>query len=222
VSSRTIIAGEELVLSPSRALFWPRRQMLLVADPHFGKAATFRALGVRAPTGTTARSLDRIDTLIAAHSPRRIVFLGDFLHAREGRNPETFAALASWRARHALIDVQLIRGNHDRRAGDPPAEVGIDCVDGPVVDGPFALTHHPVAVAGRYVLAGHIHPCATLTGAGRQRERLPCFWFGADVGVLPAFGEFTGCASIEARPGDGVWAVTEDRVTPITLSVQME
>src|SRR4051812_26870829 len=208
----TTIAGEDLVLSPSRAIYWPRHEMLLIADPHFGKAASFRALGVRAPVGTTAHTIERINALIATHQPRRIAFLGDFLHAREGRNAETFAALAAWRAKHAAVDVQLIRGNHDRRAGDPPVDVGIDCLDGPVIDPPFALTHHPVAVADRYVLAGHIHPCATLTGAARQRERLPCFWFGADVGVLPAFGEFTGCAPIDPAPADTIYVVADDRV----------
>ena len=213
---RTTIAGEGLVLSPSRAVFWPRREMLLIADPHFGKAASFRALGVAVPRGTTARSLDTISQLVAVHQPKRLVFLGDFLHAREGRNAETFATLTAWRASHLAVDVQLIRGNHDRRAGDPPAEVGIDCIDGPVIEGPFALMHHPVAVAGRYVLAGHIHPCATLTGAGRQRERVPCFWFGGDVGVLPAFGEFTGCASIDAKLGDSVWAVAGESVICVT------
>jgi len=215
--TRATIASEELVLSPQRAVYWPRREMLLVADPHFGKAATFRALGVHVPTGTTAHGLDRIDELIVAHEPRRVVFLGDFLHAREGRNASTFATLAAWRSRHGSIDVQLIRGNHDRRAGDPPSEVGIECVDGPVIEPPFALAHHPVAVAGSYVLAGHIHPCAAISGAARQHVRLSCFWFGAEVGVLPAFGEFTGCASIEARRGDRVWVVAEDYVIPVTV-----
>ena len=213
---RTTIAGEELVLSPSRAVFWPRREMLLIADPHFGKAASFRALGVAVPRGTTARSLDTINQLVAVHQPKRLVFLGDFLHAREGRNAETFATLAAWRASHVAVDVQLIRGNHDRRAGDPPPEVGITCCDGPVIEAPFALTHHPVAVAERYVLAGHIHPCATLTGAGRQRERVPCFWFGDDVGVLPAFGEFTGCVSIDSKRTDRVWAVADQSVLDVT------
>jgi metallophosphoesterase superfamily enzyme len=90
-----------------------------------------------------------------------------------------------------------------------------------VMDGPFALTHHPGAVAGSYVLAGHIHPCATLTGVGRQRERLPCFWFGAEVGVLPSFGEFTGCAPIDVRPGNSVFAVTDDRVIRVAWQEEM-
>ena len=84
-------------------------------------------------------------------------------------------------------------------------------------DPPFALAHHPIEAESSYVLAGHIHPCATLVGTARQRERLPCFWFGARIGVLPAFGEFTGCASIQPADGDAVWAVAEDCVIPITM-----
>ena len=54
------------------------------------------------------------------------------------------------------------------------------------------------------MLAGHVHPCAVLAGAAGQRKRLPCFWFGPDVGVLPAFGEFTGQAEVRAKEGDRV------------------
>ena len=209
------IAGEELELHPERAVYWRRRSLLLVADPHFGKAASFRALGVRVPKGTTGDATARLDTLIARLSPARIDFLGDFLHSREGRNAETFAALATWRSAHTGIEMRIVRGNHDQRAGDPPAEIGITCVDGPATEPPFALAHHPVAVANAYVLAGHLHPCAALVGAARQRERLPCFWIGQDVAVLPAFGEFTGCAEVEARAEDEVWVVADERVVRV-------
>lgn len=208
----TIIAGEEMVLSSERAALWVRHSTLLIADPHFGKAAAFRALGVRAPAGTTAASLVRIDRLIATHAPARIIFLGDFLHAKAGRNPTTLGTLAEWRARYARIDMTLVRGNHDRRAGDPPPELGIVCVDGPVIAPPFALAHHPAIAPGSYTLAGHIHPCAVLTGAARQRERLPCFWLGDAVGVLPAFGEFTGCAEVDAGETDELWVIANDEV----------
>ena len=212
MSASITIAGETLELCAERAVYWPRRRMLLVADPHFGKAATFRALGVRVPRGTTEGALARLDGLVARLAPARIEFLGDFLHAREGRNAETFRALAEWRARHGTIAMRLVRGNHDKRAGDPPPDVGIECVDGPVMEPPFALAHHPAQVDGAYLLAGHVHPCAVLVGRGRQRERLPCFWLGAYAGVLPAFGEFTGCAEVEPEDGDAVWVVAENEV----------
>jgi DNA ligase-associated metallophosphoesterase len=217
MSALVTVAGEELELHPERAVYWRRRRALLVADPHFGKAASFRALGVRVPRGTTGDAITRLDALIARLAPARIDFLGDFLHSREGRNAETFAALAAWRAAHADVEMRIVRGNHDQRAGDPPTEVGIACADGPVSDAPFALAHHPVAVAGAYVLAGHVHPCAVLVGVARQRERLPCFWFGRNVGVLPAFGEFTGCAEVEARPDDEVWVVADDGVERVAV-----
>ena len=81
------IAGEQLVLLPERAAYWRRVQTLLVADPHFGKAAAFRAAGVPVPRGTTTGSLARLDAALARTGATRIVFLGDFLHARVGREP---------------------------------------------------------------------------------------------------------------------------------------
>ena len=217
MSATVEIAGETLELWPERALYWRSRGALLVADPHFGKAASFRSLGVPVPRGTTAGTLARLDALVERLSPSRIEFLGDFFHAREGRNADTFAALARWRARHAAIDVRIVRGNHDRRAGDPPDDVGIRCVDGPVRDGPLALAHHPAPCEGAYVLAGHVHPCVALVGPARQRERLPCFWFRRDVGVLPSFGDFTGCAEVAPEEGDRIWAIAQERVAPVTV-----
>ena len=210
--ARVDIRGEELVLLSGRAAVWPRTETLLIADAHFGKAASFRASGVPVPRGTTAGALARVDALLDRTSARRIVFLGDFLHAKEGRAPNTVQAIAEWRARHAAVEITLVRGNHDRRAGDPPREIRIDCVDAPLLAGPYALAHHPRAVPGAYVLAGHLHPAAVLRGPGRQWERLACFWLSAEVGVLPAFGDFTGVAEVSAAEGDRVFVIAGECV----------
>lgn len=215
MSARVTIAGEELELCPERAIYWSRRRMLLVADPHFGKAATFRALGVNVPHGTTGEGLGRLDRLLRAHSVETIVFLGDFLHAREGRSAVTLGAVAAWRGEHPDVAMQIVRGNHDFRAGDPPSSMGIDCIDAPHAEPPFMLVHHPNEHSGSFVLAGHIHPCATLAGPGRQRVRLPCFWFAKGVGVLPAFGDFTGCQEVSASLDDSVWVIAEDQVVQV-------
>lgn len=208
----TVVAGETLVLLAERAAFWPRTKTLLVADPHFGKAAAFRAAAVPVPRGTTEDALRRLDAVIDELGATRIVFLGDFLHAREGRAPATLDMIARWRERRASVDLILVRGNHDRRAGDPPRELAVTCVDGPMHESPFAFAHHPRAIEGTYVLAGHIHPGARLAGTGRDRARLPCFWFGESVGVLPAFGDFTGLADVDPAPSDQVWVVADDEV----------
>ena len=210
------IRDETLVLLAERAVYWPRTKSLLVADPHFGKAATFRAAGVPVPRGTTTETLLRLDALLARTGAARLVFLGDFLHAREGRSPETLRVIEEWRARHASLDVVLVRGNHDKRAGDPPRELDIRCVEGAFVEAPFVFTHKPKRSDDGYVLCGHIHPGVRLTGVAHQSRRLPCFWLSAEVGVLPAFGEFTGLALVDVSPGDRVWVVAEDEVIETT------
>ena len=211
----TDVAGERLTLMPERAVYWERMRTLLVADPHWGKAATFRASAIPVPRGTTTAGLARLDRAIARTGANRIVFLGDYLHARDGRAPDTLRALAEWRWVNSELDVVLVRGNHDRHAGDPPVEAGIRCVDPPLIDSPFVLMHHPGASSDGYVLAGHLHPGAPLVGRAKMRERLPCFWFGRNCGVLPAFGDFTGLADVTAQPGDRVFAVADAEVVEI-------
>ena len=206
------VAGERLQLLVERAAFWARRATLLVADPHFGKAAAFRAAGVPVPRGTTSATLERLDRAVARTDARRIIFLGDFLHAREGRAPETLRVINEWRRRRAAIEMVLVRGNHDARAGDPPVELELRCVDGPLLEAPFEFSHHPASSGQGYVVAGHIHPGVRLAGAGRERARLPCFWFGEAGAVLPAFGEFTGLADVAAADADRVWVIADDSV----------
>ncbi|HEY4130019.1 MAG TPA: ligase-associated DNA damage response endonuclease PdeM [Gemmatimonadaceae bacterium] len=209
------VAGEAVVLLVERAAYWSRMSTLLVADPHFGKAAAFRAAGVPVPTGTTVGTLDRLDACLARTQTRRVIFLGDFLHAREGRSPQTLQSINDWRRAHSTIEMVLVRGNHDARAGDPPRELEIQCVDEPMLEAPFAFTHHPQSLEGSYVVAGHLHPGVRLTGAARESARLPCFWFAQDSAVLPAFGEFTGLANVSPATTDRVWVVAGDSVVRV-------
>lgn len=209
------ICGESLVLMPERAMYWPARETLFIADPHWGKAATFRAFGVPVPSGTTDEGIARLESVVARTSARSVIFLGDLLHAKAGRSSGMFAALGEWRTTRADLDLLLVRGNHDRRAGDPPGELGIRCVDAPSAMKPFVLDHHPRASSDGYVLSGHVHPGVRVFGPGRQMEKLPCFHFGASVGILPAFGDFTGLAIVEAEEGDAVYAIAEEIVIPV-------
>lgn len=194
-------AQETVWLLPERALWWPAGSVLFVADLHLGKAATFRAFGQPVPAGSTAENLRRLDTLIHHYQPARLVFLGDFLHARQARTASVLAALARWRGQHAALDCVLVRGNHDSHAGDPPAALGFDVVNEPWPVGPFAACHHPQQHPTLAVLAGHLHPVLTLRGAAREHLRLPCFCLDPGLALLPAFGEFTGGSVVRPAPG---------------------
>jgi DNA ligase-associated metallophosphoesterase len=204
-----------LELLAERAAFDPDRELLLVADAHFGKAVSFRRLGVPVPAGTTADALARLDRLLAATGARHVVFLGDFLHSAKSQRSAALAAIGDWRARHVGLELTLVRGNHDARAGDPPAALGIEVVDEPLEVGPWSLQHHPRPAPGRYAIAGHLHPGIVVGGRGHDRLRLPCFHFGAEVGVLPAFGGFTGLAPVRRDPGDRLWALVDGDVVEV-------
>ncbi|GAB3391956.1 ligase-associated DNA damage response endonuclease PdeM [Massilia agri] len=205
------VAGETVLLLPEKALYWPAEKMLIVADIHFGKAAAFRALGVPVPRGTTTENLTGLDALVDAHGAQHIVFLGDFLHARAAHASATQQAMLAWRARRSSLRLTLVRGNHDRHAGDPAAQLGIELVDEPHQVGPFAFCHHPDLDTPGYALAGHIHPVYVLA-TRFDALRLPCFVVGSERMILPSFGSFTGGHAIRPEPGDTIYVSSGDAV----------
>ena len=146
----------------------------------------------------------------------RLEFLGDFLHSQGARAKETFERFAMWRTKHSAREMWLVRGNHDAHAGDPPPEWNIRCVDEGETLGPFCLSHHPRPDRCGYVLAGHIHPAVAMYGRANDSLRLPCFWFGAHVCVLPAFGEFTGTYTVKPQQGDRVFVTLEGTVVEVS------
>ena len=206
------LAGETVWLLPECALWWPAGAALFVADLHLGKAATFRARGLPVPSGTTQDNLARLAQLLQRHKAQQLVLLGDFVHAAEAQSEALQTALVPWRAAHPALDVLLVRGNHDRHAGDPPAVLRARVVDEPFLLGPFAACHHPQRHAAHTVLAGHVHPAVRLRGPGRDVLRLPCFCMEEGLALLPAFGAFTGSHTLPAAPGRQRFAVGAGQV----------
>jgi DNA ligase-associated metallophosphoesterase len=200
-----------VLLLARKALYWPARRTLVVADIHFGKAAAFRALGVPVPRGTTSENLAALDALVAHHGAEAIVFLGDFLHARAAHARATQAALLAWRQLHPALRLTLVRGNHDRHAGDPAAGLGIELVDEPYTVGPFSFCHHPDLAAPGYVLAGQVHPVYVLA-TRFDALRLPCFVAGPHAMILPSFGAFTGGFAVTPGPRDAIYVSSGEAV----------
>jgi DNA ligase-associated metallophosphoesterase len=203
-SLTTALDGERVTLLAERALYWPRERTVFVADVHLGKAAAFRAGGVPLPRGSTAADLARLTRVLERTGASRIVVLGDFIHAKAGRVPALAEAFARWRIQHAAIDVMLVRGNHDARAGDPPAAWNVGCVDEPFALPPFLACHRITQPATGYALCGHVHPGVRVHGSGEQSARLPCFVLGARRAILPAFGRFTGLADVLPAPRERI------------------
>jgi DNA ligase-associated metallophosphoesterase len=214
---RFTVADEELMLLSDRAAFWPRRNALFVADLHIGKATAFRAERFAVPAGSSEETLARLSRVLLKTGARKLFVLGDFWHAKNGRDDRIYDLLFSWRQMHPDIEMVLVEGNHDVRAGAMPPDLDIREEKELTMDG-FVLKHHPAEDEKGYVLSGHIHPAVRLIGQGRQEARLPAFWFGPNVGVLPAFGEFTGFATVYPAAGDQVYVVADDDVLQVGLT----
>lgn len=210
-----MLEGEELWLLAEKAVYWPARRCLLIADVHFGKASAYRSLGQPVPQGTTTENLETLDRLLAAFACEQVIFLGDFLHGPGSHASGTLGALRAWRAHNPWLSLVLVRGNHDKRAGDPPADLSIEVVAEPLLVGPFALQHEPQDHPSHHVLAGHVHPVYRLRGKGRQSLRLPCFQIGKRVSLLPAFGAFTGGYPVVASEDQQVFVIGAKEVWPV-------
>ena len=120
------LAGETVHLLGGRALYWPARDRLLLADLHLGKADLFRRAGIALPSGGTAHDLARVGELLALTGAHELWVLGDMLHGatdtrqwREGWD--------AWRAAHASLEIGVLTGNHDRAL----ASAGLDSVVAP-------------------------------------------------------------------------------------------
>jgi len=221
------LGGESLHLLADRGVWLPRRGVLAVSDPHFGKGAAFRAAGVAIPMGTTPRDLGRLDRLLLHSGARRLVILGDFFHSPGSRTPEVTGMLRDWRDRHPRLEVVLVRGNHDRWAGDPPQELGVRVRSEGLVEDGLRLVHDPGEAewwddpgpepGTPLTLAGHLHPVVTLVRRGGRGVRLPCFWVRPGGIVLPAFGSFTGGQRVAPRLGDRIVVVADGQVTEISV-----
>lgn len=207
-----IVNGERLLLHPHRALFWHAPGWLVVSDMHLGKAAHLRKGGLPLPEGNDERTLQRMDTLITALHPRRIVVLGDLFHSSVNA---AWERVEQWAA-GVPVPIHLVPGNHDILAQRRYAEAGIHLCDESVEEGPFVFTHAGAEARSGYTLSGHVHPGVMLHGQARQHMRLPAFHFGARHAVLPAFGMGTGLHLVAPRPGDRLFACTERAVIDVS------
>jgi DNA ligase-associated metallophosphoesterase len=156
----------------------------------------------------------RLTDLIGKSKANRLVILGDFWHAPQGVTDSVIQEITDWREQHASMKIDLILGNHDRRSPIPDSW-NIEVYTESLHESPFVFDHYPEVDPRGYTLAGHLHPSTVLRGRGRQTLKLACFWFRDEFAVLPAFGSFTGTATIERTREDRVFAIAENEVIEI-------
>jgi uncharacterized protein len=211
-------ANESWALLPELAIYWARSRTVIIADPHFGKDASFRSMGTPIPEGTTKRDLERLEGILSVKAVERLIVLGDFFHSRSSRQPATMELLSNWRDKHSGLQLVNIPGNHDRHAGNPPDSWNIQVEYEPWLSDGLTFRHHPLDEAKTPTLAGHLHPSVTLREKAGTTMSLSCFWLFGEQLVVPAFGGFTGKAAVKSKPGDRMFVVADQVV--IELSVK--
>ena len=203
---------------PNKTIYWESQNAILLADTHFGKAATFRNRGIPVPIGTTDVMLKKLTETLTQTGATSIFFLGDLVHSHTRHETDFVSELMQWRGEHQHISMTLVMGNHDRGQRTLFHQLDLTVVDEPFLIDGLALCHYPETSVplGTYRLAGHVHPSVSVFGGGDSLTKIPCFHFNESVGLLPAFGEFTGTHRIKPDETDRVFAVADDRVIDVS------
>jgi DNA ligase-associated metallophosphoesterase len=209
------IAGETLWLTPQRAIFWETEKALLVSDCHMGKTGHFRKEGIAVPQDVYKEDLRRLVHLLQFFNAAQLIVVGDLFHSRNNLELDLFQ---KWRLDLPGLSVHLVRGNHDILEDGWYEQAGIALHEGTLHRKAFSFTHHPPGKselpgqADGYLFTGHLHPSVTMRGAGKQTLRFPCYYFGKNYAILPAFGQFTGTARVDAQPGDHLFAIVNQEI----------
>lgn len=210
------IAGFEFQLLPPGGVYWPARQMLLVADLHLGKEATFRSHGMAVPRGTSDGTLASVSAMLAVTQCERVVFVGDLFHARSSLQSDVQASVSRFLESHRDVRFQLIVGNHDQHLGRLPEDWSIEVLGDDYVIDRLQLNHYPgsASESADLRISGHLHPAIKPDRRTGLPGRLPCFYLSKQCLVLPAIGRFTGTSLVKPTPGEKTWWVVEDQVVP--------
>jgi DNA ligase-associated metallophosphoesterase len=206
----TVIADVDWVLLPQKCVYWPSEEILIISDAHIGKVTHFRKHGIAIPQKAEDQNFVQLTKVIEASRPKHIIWLGDLFHSKANNANDAFY---EWREQHSDILMTLIIGNHDILDDDEYNRLNIKTVDSLELKG-ILFTHEPLHKneTDLYNIAGHIHAVVALSGKGGQYLNIPCFYFGKNQGIMPAFGSFTGGFKVSIKKNDVVFSITTKEV----------
>lgn len=205
--------GEQLILNRERAIYWATKKTLVISDMHIGKSAYFRKSGIQVPGTVGLTDLQRLTALMKEFAPETLIVTGDLFHNNINSDANTFM---EWRRHYADLKVVLIKGNHDALKNEDYEALQIELRAKELLCGPFRFIHdQPTTFDEYYNISGHIHPGVVLQGKAKQQLKFPCFYFGINCAILPAFSVFTGLKILKQGPGDRFYAITPGKVIQV-------
>jgi len=194
------LADTRVTATPEGALWIAESKTLIVSDLHLEKGSAFAIRGQMLPPYDTHAALMKLTDLMLRLQPDIIVSLGDSFH--DGGGPSRMDARDRdlLRVLMARCDWIWVEGNHDGRS---PETLG-GVVRETLHVGALVLRHEPSEAAAPGEIAGHLHPCAKVSGRGRSVRRRCFATDGARI-VMPAFGAFTGGLNIRDEAFDTIF-----------------
>ena len=159
----------DIWLDTRLALWLAELRLLVVADLHWGYAASHRAYGNLLPAWGDADIARRLNSLITDYDPVEMIWLGDSLHTLAG--PDA----ASEFLETSRVPVTIVSGNHDARWNRTQGRQ--------VLTRSNYFLHHgdrPLDVPGDALeIVGHYHPAISWHDGAGSRLKLPALdgWF---------------------------------------------
>jgi DNA ligase-associated metallophosphoesterase len=184
------LSGVTAALRRSGALWLPEASVLAAGDLHLEKGSSFAARGQLLPPYDTRATLHALLAEIEALRPRTVVLLGDSFHDERALGrlaADDIARIADISRRSELV---WVAGNHDASLRSGSIGLPGRVVEAHDVQG-LVLRHEPAFGRQTGEVAGHLHPCAKVSGrAGGIRRR--AFLTDGERLILPAFGAYAG------------------------------
>ncbi len=205
------IDGEKLIFDFRRAMYWPKKKILIIADMHIGKAGHFRKNGISISNSVALEDFERLEDLVNSYLPEELMILGDLSHSRMNKDWDYWL---KFRIKHSSLKITLVPGNHDILPDIAYDHARILLTDSIHIIDPFVFIHESGLILDLELrqISGHIHPGVRLSGAARQGITLPCFHITETNITLPAFSGFTGRFKIKPKKNDKVIAITQKQL----------
>jgi len=199
----------ELWLDARLALWVASLRLLVIADIHWGYAASHRAQGNLLPLWGDEEIAQRLDTLVRDYQPAKMLWLGDSVHTPAGRGAaEAYLS-------QAQVPITVLAGNHDRK-WQRTTTVSEH-------RGDFFFHHGDgsyLPPSGSLEIIGHHHPAVSWRDGAGGRLKLPALVASARRLILPAFSPWAAGAPWNSRleEGERIWAVAPRRIIPFTAA----
>ena len=167
---------------------------LLVADLHLGYSWAQRRRGELGPLADF-RARDKLLDVCGELEPRRVVFVGDLVHAPRPCEPERLYIEETLRALAERAEIVAVRGNHDRAFAREFGHLPLSTVEAWTSDSGLTAIHGDrleraaIPETGTLVM-GHLHPGLGIREASGAGQRLPVFLVNQRCIVMPAFSPF--------------------------------